>query len=105
MSSIYLLRCKSSTRECYYSTKGIYIVNIPFEEFETVEIQKLDIVRNRRIPAGCIKYDLMPVFRRFQRAWRQRSAWFRSPRWILERQATGKAVRPPPLFFQKDLPE
>lgn len=87
-------------RECYY-TKGVNIMNIPFEQFETVEIQKIEIVNHSRINSGKITYDLMPIICRFQIGWRRRMAWVRNPRRILDRELTGRPLRPPPLLFQK----
>jgi len=100
MGFIYLIYCKSGDRESYYA-KGIRIMNIPFEKFETVEIQKIEIVNHPRIPSGCIIYNLMPSIQMFQIGWRRRLAWIRNPRHLLARELTGKSLRPPSPFFQK----
>ena len=94
MSSVqtfYILHCSGNRRNCVYS-KGIYIEHIPFELFQTIRLEKITLVNQKKFT-----HDCFPVFVQFQRAWRRRFKWIRNPRRILARELYGIPIRHPPL--------
>ena len=94
MSSVqtfYMIHCIGTNRNCVYA-KGIYIQSIPFATFQTIRLEKITLVNQKKFT-----HDCFPVFVQFQRAWRHRFKWIRNPRRILARELYGIPIRPPPL--------
>lgn len=80
-----MIHLKKGNASCYYS-RGISSTNIfhPGYTYNTISIQKITLVNGKSFV-----YDLYPVFYRFLRAIKLYFKYYKSPRFIRQRQLTG----------------
>lgn len=90
--TLYMIHYSVDGKHTYFSN-GISCLNIPFEKFTKIEIQRMTF------ETGEVRFrDRFPALVRFQKAWRQRIHWLRAPKRWLSRQTSGIAIRPPPFL-------
>jgi hypothetical protein len=70
-----------------YYTNGINLCNIPFDQFISIQLQKVTYYNRKQFV-----YNLLPSFVKFQKMFRARYKWIHNPRSILLRELTGQSV-------------
>lgn len=86
--TLYMIYCKKYDSGCYFS-RGILLTNIPFQNYEIIQLQKMTINKNRNFV-----YDLFPAFYKFQKAIKKYYKICKSAKWNLNREVEGPKVRP-----------
>jgi hypothetical protein len=83
-----MIYCKKHDSGCYYS-QGILLTNIPFQNYNTIQIQKMTLNNNNKFV-----YDLYPAFHKFQKAIKTYYKICKSTKWTLNREIEGPNNHP-----------
>ena len=93
MQSFYMIYCKKRDSGCFYAgcyySRGIYIINIPFERYDEIQIHKITTNNNKKFV-----YDLYPAFYKFQKAIKLYYKICKNPKYIMKRETDGPKALP-----------
>jgi hypothetical protein len=77
---LYMIECSTHYGKTFFS-KGISMLHVPFEKYETIKIFRLFYINTK-----CYRVNLLPAFLEFQKFLRRRIQFMKSPRYFLSRQ-------------------